>query len=212
MKNTLFMFISMSLLTSCNLKEKATDAVTKTMEQAIEAKVGQDIDLPSAESMLENHASVTYTVGDKTYLTPEEKMHAVVLVNKDASGLSISFQLSSESGSTMVVTASHVQQIKPLPLKAAFNAGNSYDGVHPLATAIFMSVQDNTISSNAIPYDGELIITRLSEEEVAFEVQAKGGHPQEATTPQSWKPIVIKASLKKPIIQTMGVESETIFQ
>ena len=71
MKKFCFSIVVLSLISCNKLKESTQDALTNSMEKAIESKTGTQVDLPDAADMENNGAFVNYKVADKVYLKSE---------------------------------------------------------------------------------------------------------------------------------------------
>lgn len=209
----LFIILLATALYACNpVKDSMQDAVTGTLEKAIEAKTGTQVDLGDIDTYAETSGSVVMKAGDNEYLKKEEKLQAVAMFQKDKEGLSISFQFSGESGKSLVLIASHIPENFTLPVSAKFAVSNSYDGVNPVATLLFMQVAENGMLGAPVPYEGTLTISSLTEKEMTFTVDAKGGLPNETDSPSAWKPIVVTGVLKSPIIQALGIDKQKVLR
>lgn len=200
-------------LFSCNkAKESMQDAVTDAIENAVERKTGTQVDLPDASEMEENGAYVNYKSETKSYLTEEEKMLATVIFQKDNDGLSIAFQMTSENGKSLVATISHVAEKFTLPLKAKIATSDKYDGENPTASLTFMEVEDTGMKSCEVPFEGEMMITKLSKDEVAFEINGKGSDATNIDSPSNWKAITGNGKLVHPIILSHGIDKNNILK
>lgn len=209
-------FIILILLWCCigcnSAKENAQDALTSSMEKAIEARTGAKVDLGDASSYADNNGSVSLVADNKTYLSKEEKLQAVAIFQKDNEGLAISFQLSGQAGKSLIAIINHIPENFSMPLVAKFAVSNSFDGINPVATLMLMETNENGIMSSPVPFEGTLIITKLTEKEMTFEVDAKGGAPVDTDSPSAWKPIVVSGVLNRPIIQSIGIDKKDILK
>ncbi len=209
-------FILIIVLWSCiacnRTREGAQDALNSTMEKAIEARTGTKVDLGDAGSYEDNNGSVSFIADNKTYLSKEEKLQAVALFQKEKEGLAISFQLSGQEGKSFIVIVNHIPDNFSIPLRARFSVSNSYDGINPVATLMFMEAEGNGMLSSPIPFEGSLIITRLTEKEMSFEVDAKGAGPEDTDSPSEWKPIKVLGTLQAPIIQSIGIDKKDVLK
>ena len=200
-------------LLSCNkAKESMQDAVTDAMENAIERKTGTQIDLPDTSEIADNGGFINYKSGTKTYLTEKEKMQATVIFQKDNDGLSIAFQMTGENGKSFVATISHISEKLTLPLKAKFAISNKYDGKNPTANITFMEVNDTGMKSSEVPFEGEMIITKLSKDEVTFEINGKGSDAMNIDSPSNWNVITGNCKLVHPIILSYGIDKNNILK
>ena len=198
---------------SCNkAKESAQDSITNAMEKAIESKTGTKVDLPDAVDMDKNAGYVNYKSATKVYLKGNEKMQASAIFQKDNEGLSIGLTLSGESGNSMLAIINHIPENFSLPLNGKFAVGNRYDGKSPVATLMYMNVTEKGMTTSEIPYEGEMIITKLSKTEINFEINGKGGDPTDAESPSNWKPITGKGKLEYPILQSFGIDKNNVLK
>lgn len=188
------------------------DAVTDAMENAIERKTGAEIDLPDTSEMENSGAFVNYKSATKTYLTEKEKMQATVIFQKDNEGLSIAFQMTGENGKSFVTTISYISEKFTLPLKAKFAISNEYDGENPTASLTFMEVNDTGMKSSEVPFEGEMMITKLSKDEVAFEINGKGSDATNIDSPSNWNAITGNGKLVHPIILSYGIDKNNILK
>jgi hypothetical protein len=212
MKKALFI-LSILLFFSCDkAKESTQDAITNSLEKVVENQAGQTIDFPDAESYTENEAYVSFKVEDDFYIKSDEKLTAMALFQKDNTGIGISFQLSSENGKSLIATVTHLKEGFSLPITAKFSKNNAFDGQNPVATVLFMNVENNSVSSGSIPYQGTFTISKLTANEILFEINAKGGQASEVDNPESWKSIHIKGKLLKPITQSLGIDKNKILK
>ncbi|MDK2771560.1 MAG: hypothetical protein KYX68_04945 [Flavobacterium sp.] len=212
MKKIIFTLIIITLFSCNKAKESMQDAVTDAMENAIERKTGAEIDLPDTSEMENSGAFVNYKSATKTYLTEKEKMQATVIFQKDNEGLSIAFQMTGENGKSFVTTISHISEKFTLPLKAKFAIGNEYDGENPTANITFMEVNDTGMKSSEVPFEGEMIITKLSKDEVVFEINGKGSDAMNIDSPSNWNEIKGNGKLVHPIILSYGIDKNNILK
>jgi hypothetical protein len=212
MKNLLFILFAILIFAACNIREKAADAATKGVEQLIESKTGTEVNLPNSDEMENNAGFVSYQSERKTYLTGNEKMQATALFQKDKDGLAIALQLVGEDGRSFLATVHHIPEDFSLPLKAKFAISNQYDGVNPVATVMFMGINENGVQSSEMPFEGEMIISQLSETQIAFEIDAKGSDATDANSPSNWKKITGKGKLVQPIIVSQGIDKINVLK
>jgi hypothetical protein len=209
----LLLTLTIICIFSCNkAKESLQDAVKGTMEKAIENQTGTQVDLPDTEDIEKNAGYIHYKSEGKVYLTGKEKMQASAIFQKDNDGLTIGLQLAGEKGNSMIVTVGHVPEDFTLPLKAKFAVSNAYDGKTPVATIMYMNVTENGMITSEIPYEGELIITKLSKNNMAFEINGKGGDASDAESPSNWKTITGNGKLSFPIIQSYGIDKNNVLK
>jgi hypothetical protein len=200
-------------LFSCNkAKESMHEAVTDAVENAVERETGTQIDLPDTSEMAYNGGFINYKSATKTYLTEKEKMQATVIFQKDNDGLSIAFQMTGENGKSFVATISHVSEKFTLPLKAKFAISNKYDGENPTANLTFMEVNNIGMKSSEVPFEGEMVITKLSKDEVAFEISGKGSDAMNIDSPSNWNVITGNGKLAHPIILSYGIDKNNILK
>lgn len=212
MKKLLFTLTILSIFSCNKAKESLQDAVTGAMEKAIENQTGTQVELPDAEDMDKNAGFVNYKSESKVYLKGTERMQASAVFQKDNDGLSIGFTLSGEEGNSMIAIINHIPEDFSLPLTGKFAVSNRYDGKTPVATIMYMNVTENGIMATEIPYEGELIITKLTKTEMTFEVNGKGGDPTDAESPSNWKTITGKGKLQYPIIQSFGIDKNNVLK
>lgn len=212
MKKIIFTLIIITLFSCNKAKESMQDAVTDAMENAIERKTGAEIDLPDTSEMENSGAFVNYKSATKTYLTEKEKMQATVIFQKDNEGLSIAFQMTGENSKSFVTTISHISEKFTLPLKAKFAISNEYDGENPTASLTFMEVNDTGMKSSEVPFEGEMMITKLSKDEVAFEINGKGSDATNIDSPSNWNAITGNGKLVHPIILSYGIDKNNILK
>jgi hypothetical protein len=203
----------MLTILSCNkAKESANDAITNAMENAIENQTGTQIDLPDAADMDKNAGFMSYKSTTKVYLTGKEHMQASAIFQKDKDGLSIGFTLSGEKGNSMIAIINHVPEDFSLPLTGKFAVSNRYDGTNPVATLMYMNVTENGMMTSEVPYEGEMTITKLTKDEITFEINGKGGDPTDAESPSNWKAITGKGKLEYPILQSFGIDKNNVLK
>lgn len=212
MKKIIFTLIIITLFSCNKAKESMQDAVTDAMENAIERKTGAEIDLPDTSEMENSGAFVNYKSATKTYLTEKEKMQATVIFQKDNEGLSIAFQMTGENGKSFVTTISYISEKFTLPLKAKFAISNEYDGENPTASLTFMEVNDTGMKSSEVPFEGEMMITKLSKDEVVFEINGKGSDATNIDSPSNWNAITGNGKLVHPIILSYGIDKNNILK
>lgn len=212
MKKIIFTLIIITLFSCNKAKESMQDAVTDAMENAIERKTGAEIDLPDTSEMENSGAFVNYKSATKTYLTEKEKMQATVIFQKDNEGLSIAFQMTGENGKSFVTTISYISEKFTLPLKAKFAISNEYDGENPTASLTFMEVNDTGMKSSEVPFEGEMMITKLSKDEVAFEINGKGSDATNIDSPSNWNAITGNGKLVHPIILSYGIDKNNVLK
>ena len=198
---------------SCNsAKENAQDALTNQMEKAIEAKTGEKVDLGTANSYENNSGSVSFVSDGQTYLKSDDKLQAIAIFQKDKDGLAMSFQLTGAEGKSLVVIIKHIPEDFKLPLTGKFAVSNSYDGVNPVATMILMQTSESGVLNSPMPFEGTLTVSKLTEAEIAFEVDAKGGNATDTESPSAWKSIIVSGKLKSPIIQSSGIDKKAVLK
>lgn len=212
MKKTLLTLAIISIFSCNKAKESAQDAITGAMEKAIENKTGTQVDLPDAEDMDNNAGLVNYKSAKKIYLDGKEKMQATAIFQKDNEGLSIALQLTGEAGKSFIATLSHVPEKFSLPLKGKFAVSNSYDGTNPVGAVMFMDVSENGMMTSEVPYEGEISITKLSKENIEFEIQGKGSDASDADSPSNWKVISGSGKMISPIIMSYGIDKNNVLK
>lgn len=212
MKKVLIIITILSLLSCNKAKESMQDAVTDAMENAIERKTGTQIDLPDKSDMEDNGGFINYKSATKTYLTEKEKMQATVIFQKDNDGLSIAFQMTGENGKSFVATINHISEKFTLPVTAKFAISNKYDGKNPIASLTFIEVTDAGMKSSEVPFEGEMVITKLSKDEVAFEINGKGSDAMNIDSPSNWNVISGNGKLVHPIILSYGIDKNNILK
>ena len=201
------------LFFSCNkAKEKAQDSINNALENVIENRTGTQVELPDAESIDKNAGYVFYKSEKQTYLDGKEKMQSSVTIEKNNDGLTLTFQLSSDIGSSFIASITHIQENFTLPLTGKFAVSNSYDGKNPTAMVMFMDVSENGLMASEIPYEGELIISRLSNENVEIEIKGKGGNPTDAESPSNWKMLNGTIKMKSPMIQSFNIDKNNVLK
>ncbi len=212
MKKILFTLTVLSILSCNKAKEGMQDMVTGAMEEAIEAQTGVSIEMPDASDTDKNAGFMSYRSESKVHVDAKQKMTAGAVFQKDNDGLTISFQLAGEDGMSIMAAISHIPEDFTLPLIGKFAVSNRYDGVNPVATVMYMNVTENGMISSEIPYEGEMTITKLTKNEITFEINGKGGDITDAESPSNWKPITGKANLQYPIIQSFGIDKNNVLK
>lgn len=188
------------------------DSMKGAIEEAIESKTGSHVDLADSEDFDKNSGFVSYKSSTKTYLTGEEKMTAGVIFQKENDGLAISFQLTGEDGKTFVTVINHIPENFSLPLEGKFAVSNAYDGENPVATVMYMQVNESGMTASEVPYEGIMRITKLTEDAIEFEIDGKGSDASDADSPSNWKPISGKGKISSPIIQSFGIDKNDVFK
>lgn len=212
MKKTLIALTILSFFACNKAKESMQDAVTGTMEKVIENKTGTQVDLPDADDIANNGGYINYKSETKTYLTDDKKMQATMIIQKENEDLTIALQLVGEAGESFVVTISHIPNDFSLPLKGKFAVNNQYDGINPSATVLFMNVTENGMMASELPYEGEITLTKLTKDEVKFELAGKGGNASDAESPSNWKAISGSGKLVNPIIMSYGIDKNKVLK
>lgn len=212
MKKTLFTLAILSLFSCNKAKESMQDAVTGAMEKTIENQTGTQVDLPDASDIENNGGYINYKSETKTYLNVDERMQATVMFQKYKDGLSIALQLTGEAGKSFLASINHVPDAFSLPLKGKFAVSNAFDGINPTATVLFMNATENGMMTSEVPYEGELIITKLTQEEVEFEIAGIGGNATDTDSPSNWRPISGNGKLTHPIILSYGIDKNKVLQ
>jgi hypothetical protein len=198
---------------ACNgAKDTAQDALTNQMEKAIEARTGNKVDLGTADSYENNSGSLSFVSDGQTYLKSDEKFQAIAVFQKDKEGLGMSFQLTGAEGKSLLVIIKHIPEDFTIPLTGKFAVSNNYDGVNPVATMMLMQTSENGVLNSPMPFEGTLTVSKLTEAEIIFEVDAKGGHTTDAESPSAWKSIKVSGKMKSPIIQTSGIDKKAVLK
>src|SRR5690606_33313111 len=212
MKKLVFMLGIISII-SCNRgKNTLQDAMKESMEEAIENKTGSHVDLADSEDFDTNAGFVAYKSAAKTYLNGEEKMTAAVLFQKENDGLAISFQLTGNEGQSFITILNHIPDNFSLPLEGRFAVSNAYDGENPVATAVFMEVNENGLMASEVPYEGIMRITKLTKDSMEFEIDGRGGDATDANSPSNWKSITGNGKITSPIIQSFGIDKNDVLK
>jgi hypothetical protein len=212
MKNALLMLLFVVGLAACGGGKENRGTTTNVLEKVLEAKSGQEVDLPNVNNLDKSEARVSFNVGEKQVQTTADKLTVGVIATKEKNELQIYFQITSESGRSFMAGLTHVPENFTLPLRGVFAISNAYDGKNPTATLMAMSLTENGAENFGMPFEGTLTITELTLEKVVFNVEAKGGDPADTEKPENWKPITMNAELKFPITQTIGTTKEQIFK
>lgn len=201
------------LLASCGrAKDGMQDMITATMEKAIEKNIGSTVDLGNAEVFRENASSISFSVGERTYLEKSQKLNALAVFMMENDGLAISFQMANEQGASLVAMVTHIPENFSLPIIGEFNMSNSYDGENPIATLMYMETSEDGLMMTPMPFEGTLTITKLSEDEMLFVVDARGGEAIDADSPSNWKTIQVKGALTSPIVHSIGIDKNDVLQ
>lgn len=210
----IFFTLSIILLFSCNQsKENAENTMNSAIEKAIENKTGNQVEIPDAESIEKNAGYVFYKSEKQTYLDGKEKMQSSVIIEKSKeNGLTISFQLSGGGGKSFLASISHVPENFSLPLTGKYAVSNRYDGENPSAMILFMNVTENGLMTSEIPYEGELILTKLSNDSVELEIKGKGGNPSDAESPSNWKNLSGSITMEYPMIQSLNIDKNNVLK
>lgn len=211
-KNAAILLVSSCFIACNGAKDTAQDALTNQMERAIEAKTGNKVDLGTADSYENNGGSVSFVSNGQTYIKTDEKFQAIAVFQKDKEGLGMSFQLTGAEGKSLLVIIKHIPEDFTIPLTGKFKVSNSYDGVNPVATMMLMQTSENGVLNSSMPFEGTLTVSKLTEAEIIFEVDAKGGHTTDAESPSAWKSIKVSGKMKSPIIQTSGIDKQAVLK
>ena len=170
-----------------------------------------NIDIGEVDDYVNTTASVSFKAADIVYLSNEEKLKAIVLFQNENDILAISFQITDENGKALIATINHIPQNFSLPLVATFSPTNEYDGTTPVASFTFIqAIEDFTTSPT--PFEGSFKILKLTENEIIFEMDGKGGEAIDAENPAVWKHMTAKGVIKSPVIQTFGVEKKDVLK
>lgn len=212
MKKFCFSIVVLSLISCNKLKESTQDALTNSMEKAIESKTGTQVDLPDSADMENNGAFVNYKVADKVYLKSDEKLQATAIFNKDNNGLAIALQLIGENGKSFMITINHIPENFSLPLTGNFSLSNEYDGVNPSATILFMNTNANVLDTSEMPFEGQITISQLSSKNIEYTIKGKGGNASDVESPSNWKPISGDGKISNPIILSYGIDKNKILK
>jgi hypothetical protein len=211
-KNIAILLVSSYFIACNSAKENAQDALTNQMEKAIEAKTGNKVDLGTADSYENNNGSISFVSEGQTFVKTNEKFQATVVFQKDKEGLAMSFQFTGEEGKSLLVIVNHIPEDFTIPLTGKFAVSNSYDGVNPVATMILMQTNESGVLNSPMPFEGTLTVNKLTESEITFDVDAKGGNAVDAESPSTWKSIKVSGTMKSPIIQTSGIDKNTVLK
>ncbi len=206
------LLIALSTFIACNgAQNTAQDAITRTLEKTIIERSGTKVDLGAVDQYANTSAIVSFSTADKVYLKANEKLKGTALFQKENDIVSISFQISDENGKALIATINHIPKTFTLPIIGKFMLSNSYDGINPVATFMYMQANETMITSPT-PFEGTLTILKLNEKEVVFEMEAKGGEPIDAENPSAWKGMSAKGVITSPIIQTFGIDKKDILR
>lgn len=211
-KNAVILLVSSCFIACNSAKENAQDTLTNQMEKAIEAKTGNKVDLGTADSYENNNGSISFLSDGQTFVKTNEKFQATVVFQKDKEGLAMSFQFTGEEGKSLLVIINHIPDDFSIPLTGKFGVNNSYDGVNPVATMMLMQTSESGVLNSPMPFEGILTVSKLTEAEITFEVDAKGGNTGDAESPSAWKSIKVSAKMKSPIIQTSGIDKNAVLK
>lgn len=212
MKKSLILIIAISIFSCNQAKESAQDAMNNALEKAIENKTGNQVELPDAESIEKNAGYVFYKSEKQTYLDGKEKMQSSVIIEKSNEGLALSFQLSGQGGKSFIASIANIPENFTLPLKGKYAVSNRYDGENPSAMIMFMNVTETGLMTSEVPYEGELILTKLSNHSVELEIKGKGGNPSDAESPSNWKNLSGKITMKYPMIQSYNIDKNNVLK
>ena len=212
MKKPIFILLAVAFFSCNNAKENTQDAMTNTLETVIENRTGNIVELPDDDDVENNAAFISYKSESKSYLDGKEKMQVSVIFEKDKEGLAIAIQGVDEGGNSFIATMSHIPDNFSLPLKGKFTISNHYDGVNPSALIIFMNSTDNGMTTSEVPYEGELIISKLSKDGIEFQINGKGGDPSDAKSPSNWKTISGSGKISSPVIMSYGIDKNKVLK
>jgi hypothetical protein len=203
-----YIIISM-LFASCGVKEKATENL---IESAIEKSSGQKVDIDNImENSQKQSASGNFSFDGKVIINESTNFTGSTTFQKDNNGITIGTAMGSEDGKQLLLAISNIKDNFSLPLIAKF--GNDV-GESPKAICTIMSLSENTnaMFETPLPYDGTLTITMLTESEIRFELDSKGGNATLAEKPNDWKIFTGKFTLKNPVVVASGIEKNQIFK
>ena len=68
------------------------------------------------------------------------------------------------------------------------------------------------MKSSEVPFEGEMIITKLSKDEVTFEINGKGSDAMNIDSPSNWNVITGNGKLVHPIILSYGIDKNNILK
>lgn len=171
-----------------------------------------EIDIPDSDEMDQNNGVVQFKTAKKVYLTGKEKMQATAVFDKTNDGLSIGFQLAGDQGKSFIATVTHIPENFTLPLKAKFALSNAFDGKSPVGTVLFLDVSEQGMMTSPMPFEGEMVITKLSKDFMEFEIDGKGGDATDAESPSNWIEIRGQGTLSHPIILSSGIDKNKVLK
>lgn len=204
MKKLLFVLLT---LTGCGTKEKATESL---LEKVIESNSGQKVDLDNImENSEKQSASGQLNYNGKPVISEDLKFNGSMQIIKNAEGITIGATYASDVKS-VVMSISNVKEGFSLPIVAQFN--HKMEG-QPKATMVMMGGEDSANMFNIpMPFDGTLTITKLSPDQVIFEVDGKGADAGQAENPSAWKPFRGKFTMNSPVVMSVGIEKEKVLK
>lgn len=204
--------VSMMLCYSCKSDEKKSSSI-KVLEQMIQSQTGEDVELPDNYSIENSSAKIDFTFDGKPFFKSNENFSSNTVIKSSNGFIEIHFQIYGEEGKALIVNIQKVPINFKLPLKVPFTNNPLTEDDFTQATMSAMDLASPEASMGfGIPYEGHIIIRKMENRLVSFEVDAKGGDFMSAETPNAWKPIQLKAELINPMIQTMGIEKSKIFK
>lgn len=204
--------LAFSLMSCQSAKYSATEGVNSALENVIESQTGQEVDLAKVDSFQDQKVEASLFFDGKEQIPNNEDFTGSIVAQKSAEDFNISFQIVNESGTSLMVVISNFDTDFSLPLEAKFAVSNTKTEGVPSVTMVFMKISETGIQATPMPFEGTLRILKLNEDIAEFEIDAKGGLPQDTEKPNSWISIQGKVKITSPPIQSIGLKKEEIIK
>ena len=213
MKNLAKFTLILFVFSACqSAKDAAQEGLNSALEEVIESQTGQEVDLAEANSFLEQKVAASLFFEGKEQIPNKEDFTGSIVAQKSAEDLNISFQIVNESGTSLMGVISNFDTDFSLPLEAKFAVSNAKTEGVPSASMVFMKISETGLQATPMPFEGTMRVLKLNEDIAEFEIDAKGGLPQDTEKPNAWKSMKGKVSITSPAIQCLGLKKEDIIK
>ncbi|MCP9770773.1 hypothetical protein EGI22_22950 [Lacihabitans sp. LS3-19] len=213
MKNLAKFTLILFVFSACqSAKDAAQEGINSALEEAIESQTGQEVDLAKVDSYLDQKVEVSLEFDGKEQIEDKQAFRGSIIAQKSAEDLNVSFQIVNESGTSVMGVISNFNTNFSLPLEAKFAVSNAKTEGVPSASLVFMKISETGMQATPMPFEGTMRILKLNEDIAEFEIDAKGGLPQDTENSNAWKSIKGKVSITSPPIQCLGLKKEEIIK
>ncbi len=213
MKINYVLLVYMLSLTACqSAKDQAQESINSALEEVVESQTGQEVDLAKVGSFQDQKVEASFRFDSKEMILSNETFTGTIMAQKSSGELNLSFQLVDEKGTSLMGVFSNFDTDFTLPLQARFAVSNAKTEGVPAASLVFMKISEVGMEASPMPYEGTMTILKLNENIAQFEIDAKGGLPQDTEKPETWKSIKGKVTITSPVIQCLGLNREEIIK